>query len=58
VVSEVADEIVVLRRGRVVEAGLAYDVLTRPNEAYTRELIAAVPQGARGRVPAAARARV
>lgn len=55
--SELADEIVVLRHGRVVEAGLAHDVLTRPREAYTRELIAAVPQGARDRAPAAARAR-
>ncbi len=43
VVSELADEIVVLRRGKVVEAGTAYDVLSAPREPYTRELIAAVP---------------
>ncbi|HET6509866.1 MAG TPA: ABC transporter ATP-binding protein [Baekduia sp.] len=47
VVSELADEIVVLRRGRVVEAGRAHDVLTAPREAYTRALIAAVPGGQR-----------
>ncbi|WP_456696936.1 nickel ABC transporter ATP-binding protein NikE [Aeromicrobium sp. P5_D10] len=43
VVSELADEIVVLRHGSVVESGSAADVLTRPVHAYTRELIASVP---------------
>jgi len=43
VVAEVADRVVVLRKGEVVEAGAARDVLTSPREAYTRMLIASVP---------------
>ncbi|HET6708837.1 ABC transporter ATP-binding protein [Amycolatopsis sp.] len=44
VVRALADEIVVLRQGRVIEAGPAADVLTRPQHEYTRALIAAQPQ--------------
>jgi peptide/nickel transport system ATP-binding protein len=44
VVEYLADEIVVMRSGRVVEAGAAADVLRRPQAAYTRELLAAVPR--------------
>lgn len=43
VVSEVSDQIVVLRRGKVVEAGPAAQVFGNPETAYTRELLAAVP---------------
>jgi peptide/nickel transport system ATP-binding protein len=43
VVAEIADRVVVLRKGEVVEAGAARDVLTSPREAYTRMLIASVP---------------
>jgi ABC-type glutathione transport system ATPase component len=44
VIGELADRIVVMRRGEVVEAGGARDVLIAPRAGYTRELIAAVPR--------------
>ncbi|OLR91970.1 dipeptide ABC transporter ATP-binding protein [Actinokineospora bangkokensis] len=43
VVRQVADEVAVLRRGRLVEHGPADDVLTAPTADYTRELLAAIP---------------
>lgn len=43
VVSELADEVVVLRSGQVVEAGQAYDVLEHPRSEYTRALLDSVP---------------
>jgi peptide/nickel transport system ATP-binding protein len=43
VVAEIAHRVVVMQRGRVVEAGAASDVLRRPTSQYTRMLIAAVP---------------
>jgi peptide/nickel transport system ATP-binding protein len=43
VVAEVADNVVVLRRGEQVESGSARDVLTNPQHDYTRALLAAVP---------------
>ncbi|SFI15854.1 ABC transporter ATP-binding protein [Methylobacterium brachiatum] len=48
VVAEMADRVVVMRDGRVVEQGSAEAVLTTPCDPYTRALIAAVPH-ARGR---------
>ncbi|BEP41619.1 ABC transporter ATP-binding protein [Variovorax sp. V15] len=45
VVSEIADEVVVMQTGEVVEAGPATAVLARPQHAYTRKLIAAIPNG-------------
>ncbi|WP_354324430.1 ABC transporter ATP-binding protein [Variovorax atrisoli] len=45
VVSEIADEVVVMQTGEVVEAGPASAVLARPQHAYTRKLIAAIPNG-------------
>lgn len=49
VVRNVADEIAVLYRGSVVEAGPAEDVLSNPTHEYTRTLIAAVPDPTRRR---------
>jgi peptide/nickel transport system ATP-binding protein len=48
VVAEMADRVAVMKDGRIVEIGSAVDVFERPEAAYTRELIAAVPRiGAR-----------
>jgi ABC-type sulfate/molybdate transport systems ATPase subunit len=42
VVRQLADEIIVLRDGRICEGGPADQVLAAPAHPYTRELIAAV----------------
>ena len=44
VVEYIADEIAVMRAGRIVEQGPCGDVLGQPHEPYTRELLAAVPR--------------
>ena len=44
VVRHVADRILVMHRGRLVESGAADDVLRRPKDDYTRALLAAVPR--------------
>jgi len=58
VAAQIADEIAVMWRGRVVEHGPAADVLGRPRHAYTAELVAAAPgrawqaqRGQAGRTP-------
>ncbi|WP_027526814.1 ABC transporter ATP-binding protein [Bradyrhizobium sp. Ec3.3] len=43
VVAEIADRVVVMQHGKIVEQGTADDVLNRPAHAYTKQLIAAVP---------------
>jgi peptide/nickel transport system ATP-binding protein len=43
VVADIADRVVVLQHGKVVEQGAADDVLLRPQHPYTRALLAAVP---------------
>ncbi|MFB9264160.1 ABC transporter ATP-binding protein [Bradyrhizobium erythrophlei] len=43
VVADIADRVVVLQHGKVVEQGAADDVLQRPQHPYTRALLAAVP---------------
>jgi ABC-type glutathione transport system ATPase component len=43
VVSEIADRVVVLRQGEVVETGPTRDVLASPRNEYTRMLIESVP---------------
>ena len=43
VVRHVTDRVVVMRAGRVVEAGPTAEVLSRPTAAYTRALLDAVP---------------
>jgi peptide/nickel transport system ATP-binding protein len=44
VVEYIADEVAVMQAGRIVEYGPAADVLARPQHAYTRTLLAAVPR--------------
>jgi peptide/nickel transport system ATP-binding protein len=43
VVADIADRVVVLRHGRVVEQGTAETVLNAPREDYTKQLLEAVP---------------
>ncbi|MEO5324440.1 ABC transporter ATP-binding protein [Mesorhizobium sp. CC13] len=43
VVAEIADRVVVMKSGKVVESGIASSILTAPEADYTRMLIAAVP---------------
>jgi ABC-type glutathione transport system ATPase component len=43
VLAEVADDILVMNNGRIVESGTASTVLTRPVDSYTRQLLAAHP---------------
>lgn len=44
VVSAMADSVLVLQNGRVMEYGRAADVLERPQNDYTRKLLSAVPR--------------
>jgi peptide/nickel transport system ATP-binding protein len=44
VVKHLADGLVVMYKGAIVEAGDAADVFARPQHEYTRQLLAAVPQ--------------
>lgn len=43
VVSSLADELIVMQNGSIVERGACATVLTQPSQAYTRQLIDAVP---------------
>ncbi|MBU2867353.1 ABC transporter ATP-binding protein [Pacificibacter marinus] len=44
VVSEMADDVLVMKASKFVETGTVRDVLGAPKEAYTRALLAAVPK--------------
>jgi len=46
VVKDIADHVVVMRHGEVVESGTCKDVMEAPKHAYTRELLAAMPSPA------------
>ncbi|MCW2309626.1 ABC transporter ATP-binding protein [Rhodobium gokarnense] len=45
VVADIADRVLVLQEGDVVESGTAREVLENPRHPYTRALLAAVPTG-------------
>ena len=44
VISETADRVAVMYRGRVVETGDTEQIMSRPEHEYTRSLISAVPR--------------
>ncbi|MCZ4058098.1 ABC transporter ATP-binding protein [Pantoea sp. LMR881] len=44
VVEEIADQVIVMEKGRMVESGPAQQVLRHPQHPYSRQLIAAVPR--------------
>ena len=44
VVAELCDRVAIMRAGRVIETGPTDRVITQPQDAYTRELLAAVPR--------------
>jgi peptide/nickel transport system ATP-binding protein len=43
VVAEIADEVAVMYKGKIVEYGSVAQVLTEPQQAYTKKLLGAVP---------------
>lgn len=45
VVGKLADRVLVMQGGRIVEQGAAQDVLTAPQHSYTRQLLDALPSG-------------
>jgi oligopeptide transport system ATP-binding protein len=45
IVRRIADRVIVMRRGEVVEEGTTEDIFKRPQHAYTKALIAAEPTG-------------
>jgi peptide/nickel transport system ATP-binding protein len=49
VVRQIADEVLVMQAGRVVEHAPTDEVFTQPREDYTRQLLAAIPGGDRKR---------
>ncbi|MGR9250204.1 ABC transporter ATP-binding protein [Rhizobium leguminosarum] len=44
VVAEMADRVVIMQNGRIVEQGTTLAIFQRPKEAYTQQLLAAVPR--------------
>jgi peptide/nickel transport system ATP-binding protein len=48
VVAEMADRVIVMREGCMVEEGAAEDIFARPEHPYTRALLAAVPRMGKG----------
>ena len=53
VVASMADQVLVLRRGQVVEQGPAMQVFGQPASTYTRALIEAIPGHSRSVLPVA-----
>ena len=47
VVLDVADRVLVMKNGKIVEQGDTSAIFNNPNEEYTQELIAAIPRGAK-----------
>ena len=50
-IAQVADEIIVMRHGAIVESGPTDQILHRPTHDYTKQLLAAIPAGVPRFVP-------
>ena len=48
VVKYMADEVIVMNEGEIVEMALADELYSNPRHAYTRQLLSAMPRGRRG----------
>jgi peptide/nickel transport system ATP-binding protein len=48
VIGQIADEVMVMRAGQIVERGATKAVFTRPSHDYTRQLLAAIPGAGAG----------
>ncbi len=44
IIPTVADEVAVMRRGKIVEQGLVRDIMQNPKKGYTKELLASAPK--------------
>lgn len=44
-IAQVADDIIVMRHGEIVESGPTEQLLSNPQHAYTKQLLAAIPSG-------------
>ena len=54
VVKYMADDILVMNQGEIVERGSSDDIYNRPQHAYTRQLLSAIPKGLEGNLARAA----
>jgi peptide/nickel transport system ATP-binding protein len=45
VVKYMADDILVMNKGEIVERGTSHDIYSNPQHAYTKQLLAAIPRG-------------
>jgi len=52
VVKYMADDMLVMSKGEIVERGLAEDIYRNPQHAYTKQLLQAIPRGLTARVAA------
>lgn len=50
VVKDLADKVLVMKTGNIVEQGDAKDVLENPQHEYTQKLLAAIPKGAKDNI--------
>ncbi|MCL5102663.1 MAG: ATP-binding cassette domain-containing protein [Armatimonadetes bacterium] len=48
VVAYMADDVIVMESGRIVERGIVDDIFDRPSEEYTRQLLSAIPRFEQG----------
>ena len=46
VIHYISDEVIVMKDGKIVERGVADQIITSPQETYTQELVNSIPEGA------------